>query len=139
MTPSPDLSPTEAAIVARFDAAPVPEEVLREQVVAQVSDVLYQHLASHDTEAGDIDWLDCAPAIADAALAVVRDQQPAVMQRVLDLADELDRDSRGALSASDRARDRGDRTMYSVNVRHARVASQAADAIRAAVSGGTGE
>jgi hypothetical protein len=62
----------------------------------------------------------------------------AALTAVLDLADELDADSKDAMGRADAARSRGResgaRELYTANVRHARVAAHAASAIRAAVA-----
>lgn len=71
---APDLSPVEAATVARFDAAPDAEESLRERVAR----------ALFDAENEDLEWDDYAigvvhdsaqddyRALADAAIALIR-------------------------------------------------------------------
>lgn len=94
-----DLSPAEAARVAAFDAAPVPPEVLREQVataimLADIDDLEVDSRVQLNRVEGL--WLkadkhfpeDTANyrLLADAALAVVAGQPHPAVQRVRDEA-----------------------------------------------------
>lgn len=73
---APNLSPTEAATVARFDAAPDAEESLRERVAKALYGVDITILG------GDVDWqrlqrvmphmVATYRSYADAAIAVLR-------------------------------------------------------------------
>jgi len=80
-TDAPDLSPAEAAIVARFEAAPVPEELLREMVARSLCDSDHQHLGACPWD-GLEQWArDSWLRLADAALAVFRQQPNEAVQR----------------------------------------------------------
>ena len=63
----------------------------------------------------------------------------ALRDAVLALAEELEGESATAMTRADVARERDDRVLYTTNVRHARVAHQAAASLRAVVADATGE
>ena len=75
MSTAPDA--VFAARIAPFEAAPVPEEVLREKVAAAIS--------CQYTCDGEPHVTDVARRYADAALAVFRDQPDPRLARVLAL------------------------------------------------------
>jgi len=100
---APDLSPAEAAVVARFDAAPVPKEVMREQVARELWTTGLQPSIYGRTpwealgESARADYR----RLADAALAVIRQQPNEAVQRVGALCDYADRYRETHVEAAD--------------------------------------